>query len=263
MAIVSISIKGSNGSTLNIDAWQNNRQQSVRTPAVVDEIALFASYDNTWRLTFGWATDYSATAQLKDANINNPSGSNVLRVISNGDGTFGAYVDGRETSDATAWNILAAGPISDFSALPVQLFQRVNNTPYYIGANNGPPPSTGTPILVSEGPINASTWTIRPFAPYVANPAYEAFTVEGVSVKTMITTLWNAIVGTEWANKFAPTLIAWMYDFPTTIPSGGWNTFLTTRLYTLAYKPYFVDRPAKPDFGTGSPPNAPPPEALH
>ena len=44
MSIVSISINGSNGSTLNVDAWQNNRQQSVRTPAVVDEIALFASY---------------------------------------------------------------------------------------------------------------------------------------------------------------------------------------------------------------------------
>lgn len=265
MSIVSIGIKATDGATLNVDAFGNNRESPVQTPVVVDPIALFHGYDNLWKLTVTWGMNFSITTQIQDANDNNALGSNVLQVISKGDGTMGAFVNGRTTGPATAWNILAAGEISGFSALPVQLFQRVNNTPYYIGASNAPPPAGGSnPILVSEGPAGASTWTMAPTTEFLAAPAYGAFQVEGVSVQKMVTEIWNRMFQTSWATKLTPSLICWMYDYPRyfTSPS-DWALHVKQRLYDKIYKPYFVDDPPTPGWGTGEPPNVPPPQPPH
>lgn len=281
MPVVSLAVRSSSLTMLYLDAGtaEGASAPTPHIPVLTNSYPPSAGADNIWNVKVRWnANTKAATATISDAAPGNTAGPNMLQLIHDmATQRYAGAVLGREATAATTWNIAAAGPITDLSSLPVVLFQDVMQTPgpegnpvpgYFCCPPGGASPGGGTTCLFGDFG-NAPTWTLTPFGDSVPPAAYTNLVVGGanpISVQDMLVAIWNRCVGTDWAKTYAPTLIAWMYDYPVWwkaaagAPNGvnpKWTVDVTNKLHNAVYVPYVIQ--AQEGFGTGNPPDGDPP----
>lgn len=276
MSVVSFRVGAPPGQPWYLDAGSALGQKSgdVQCAALTTVNAPQDGADNIWNLTISWdATTHVARATISDATSAKYAGPTMLQLI--WDATSLEYrgaVQGREATDTTVWSIVARGPMNDVLALPVSLRRVMQNGEagaqdcYLTQMTQQEASKTAGRFVVD--PLTAQQWTLRAFGDSVPPAAYLNVQVApGVTAQQMLKAIWNKCVGTDWASMFAPTLIAWLYDYPKWWPANPqapngvnprWAADLTAKLYTPIYVPWCVNNEPV-GFGTGSPPEADPP----
>jgi hypothetical protein len=269
MSVVSFSMSAS-GTPVYIDGAGAEGKSDATTPValVTHSYPPSVGADNIWNVKVLWnANTKAATAQITDAAPGNTTGPTVMTVVAMSDVNTPALF-GRDPSSAT-WYICAQGGIADLSSLPVALTLQAWGAGLRLCATD---PATDGGATNCTGP--ATVWTLQPFGDSVPPAAYTGLVITdttltphvNVSVQVMLVEIWNRCVGTDWATTYAPTLIAWMYDYPKWWPAQAgatngvnpkWITDVTNKLYNAVYKPYFVQNQS--GFGSGDPPDGDPP----
>jgi hypothetical protein len=269
MSVVSFEVSSTSG-TLHLDAAGAEGMTNPDLPCTVRTNLYPPSLgaDNVWEVRAAWApTTHVATVSIKDAATANVNGNGPLVLQLTPE--FAGVALGRTATPGTAWNLVAAAAISDLSSLPVKLYRKRvpagggPEAPCYLSA--GPQaPAPGTP---TTGSFTVETvWMLRPFGNASPPAAYTGLRINEYAVQDMLVAIWNRCVGTDWGTSFAPSVIAWMFDYATDWPAlpvhpngvnPKWTTDLTDRLYNRVYLPFFVNNGS--GWGTGDPPDAAPP----
>jgi hypothetical protein len=232
--------------------------------------------DMNWSITRIGATRQVC---ILDAGTGNTTGPKVLQLISVNIGAGAQVVVQGATAQQpapaiTAWTLSASTTANDVLALPATLSQLLNSSQQWCLFNPGTVPNE-TYATAGQG---ASIWYLQPSALAPGNLSdYLSIVIDGGSLQAgeAIRRMWGGIARTGWAGSLAPTLLAWVYDFPKWYPNYNdpivattLNNILYNKLYNVnpAYKAYFdsfatglTPLTPPPNFGTTAPPSADPP----
>jgi hypothetical protein len=266
------------GSSCNLDAAWAWQQPNPNTSVLVRLSTGGAQPNND----MNWAVfrvGNTPSMWFSDAGTGNKTGPKVLQLEAKTGGGVDVVVKGDQQVQpapaVTSWKV-AAKPSTDVLALAATISQTFAGQEWFL-LNEGTVPNES----FAKASLQPTSWYLEPskLAPQNLND-FLSTVIDGGSLKAgdAILRMWNGIANTGWKASLAPTLLAWQYDFSkmflqpnATDPfdktalenilyGGLYNKSAEYKAYFDSFAPGITPVAPPPNFGTGAPPPANPPQ---